>query len=213
MKNTTLSRNTLKINSKTHSKTHSKKNSKSNFARKDFKDFKDFKDLKDFTFKKLSKGKQSRNKPRTIKQFCEIYKKDITGKTNLPLFNSCKINQYCRKYKCKGIDNKFKNAQTKRLGNNYNTLLMSSLYSKCPSTMEDKNRKRCYTNAMKKFYKENALGEVYNKVLECDKNTCAKEKYIFNTNLFRIRKNKKMARFPKPLIIEDLPDKEMIEIN
>ena len=200
MKNTTLSRNTLKINSKTHSKKHSK----SNLPRKD---------IKDFTFKKLSKGKQSRNKPRTIKHFCEIYKKDITGKTNLPLFNSCKINQYCRKYKCKGIDNKFKKVQTKTLGNNYNTLLMSSLYSKCPSTMEDKNRKRCYTNAMKKFYKENALGEVYDKVIECDKKTCAKEKYIFNTNLFRIRKNKKIARFPKPLIIEDLPDKEMIEIN
>ena len=212
MKNNTLSRNTLKINSKKYSKKYSKKNSKSNFARKDLKD------LKDFTFKKISKetqskGKQSRNKPRTIKQFCEIYKKDITGKTNLPLFNSCKINQYCRKYKCKGIDNKFKKAQNKTLGNNYNTLLMSSLYSKCPSTIPDKNRKRCYNTAMKKFYKENALGEVYDKVLECDKKTCAKEKNIFNTNLFRIRKNKKIGRFPKPLIIEDLPDNEMIEIN
>ena len=61
--------------------------------------------------------------------------------------------------------------------------------------------------------KENNLGDVYDKVLECDKKTCAKEKKIFYTNLFRIHKNKKIGRLPKPLVIEDLPDKEMIEIN
>ena len=191
--------NTFEINSKINLP---------NFPRKNVNE-----DLEKFTFKKLTMGKKSKYKPRTIKQFCELYKKDITGKTNLPLFNSCKINQYCRKYKCKGIDNKFKNAQLKSLGNNYNTLLMSSLYSKCPSTMIDKNRKRCYNTTMKKFYRENNLGNVYDKVLECDKKTCSKEKKIFYTNLFRIHKNKKIGRLPKPLIIEDLPDTEMIEIN
>jgi hypothetical protein len=194
MENKTVSRNTSKTNSKTKV---------SNLPTT----------FKGFTFKKLTKRKKSVKKPRTIKQFCEIYKKDITGKTNLPLFNSCKINQYCRKYKCKGIDKKFKNAQIKSLGNNYNTLLMSALYSNCPSTMMDKNRKRCYNTTMKKFYKENNLGDVYDKVLECNKKTCAKEKKIFYTNLFRIHKNKKIGRLPKPLVIEDLPDKEMIEIN
>jgi hypothetical protein len=167
--------------------------------------------LKAFTFqtKKISKH----NKTRKIKQFCEIYKKDMTGNVNMPLFNSCKINQYCRKYKCKNIDNKFKASQTKKLGTNYNALLMSSLYSKCPSTMNDKNRKRCYTTNMKKFYKENNLEDVYNKVLECDKKTCAKEKEIFYKNLFRIRKNKKKIKAQTQIVIEDLPDKEMIEIN
>ena len=168
--------------------------------------------IKSFTFQKTSE--KSKLKPKTIKQLCEVYKKDITGKVNTPLYNSCKINQYCRKYKCKNIDKKFKNSQIKALGINYNTLLLSSLHNKCPSTMPDKNRKRCYNSTMLKFYKDNNLLSGYEKVLECDKKTCAKEKEIFNTNLFRIRnKGKKQIRIHKPLNIEELPDKEMIEIN
>lgn len=210
MENKILSRSTLKINSKANSKTNQNISSKKTLSNLPIKDLNDF---KNFTFKKLTKKQISKNTPRTIKQFCEIYKKNIIGKTNLPLFNSCKINQYCRKYKCKGIDNKFKKAQEKTLGNNYNTLLMSSIYSKCPPNIPDKNRKRCYNTAMKKFYKENNLDNVYDKVLECDKKTCAKEKQIFNTNLFRMHKNKKIAKKSQFLIIEDLPDNEMIEIN
>jgi hypothetical protein len=164
-----------------------------------------------FTFNKLTK--LSKKKPKTIKQYCEIYKNDITGKINMPLFNSCKINQYCRKYKCKGIDTKFKQAQIKKLGTNYNTLLMSSIYSKCPAEMSDNNRKRCTNKAMLKFYEDNNLGDVYKNVLECDKKTCAKEKQIFQNNLFRIRKHNKKIKIHKLLVIEDLPDKEMIEIN
>lgn len=199
MKKKTLSGNTLKINRQTRTTQPTPNNVPPI--------------VNNFTFKKLTRYKQSKNKPRTIKQCCDIYKKDITGKTNLPLFNSCKINKYCRKYKCKDIDNKFKKAQLKSLGNNYNTLLMSSLYNKCPLYMVDKTRKRCYNTTMKKFYKDNNLHEVYDKILECDNKTCVKEKRIFNTNLFRIRKNKKIGRLPKLLIIEDLPDTQMIEIN
>ena len=168
--------------------------------------------FKEFTFKKTSA--KSKLKPKTIKQLCEVYKKNITGKVNTPLYNSCKINQYCRKYKCSNIDKKFKDSQTTKLGINYNTLLLSSLHNKCPSTMPDKNRKRCYNSTMLKFYKDNNLLSDYKKVLECDKKICAKEKEIFNTNLFRIRnKGKKQIRIHKPLNIEELPDKEMIEIN
>jgi hypothetical protein len=168
--------------------------------------------IKSFTFKKTSA--KSKLKPKTIKQLCEVYKKDILGKVNTPLYNSCKINQYCRKYKCKNIDKKFKQAQINKLGINYNTLLMSSLYSKCPADMIDKNRKRCNNRAMMKFYEDNNLGSVYKSVLECDKKTCAKEKQIFHNNLFRIRnKHQKKIKLNKLLVIEDLPDKEMIEIN
>ena len=170
--------------------------------------------IKNFTFNKNTKQTQKHNKPKTIKQYCEIYKNDVTGKVNMPLYNSCKINQYCRKYKCKDIDKKFKQSQIKKLGTNYNTLLMSSLYNKCPAEMSDKSRKRCNNRAMLKFYEDNNLGSVYKSVLECDKKTCAKERKIFQNNLFRIRnkKNKKI-RIHKPLVIEELPDKEMIEIN
>ena len=173
--------------------------------------------LKAFTFKTNTKIKHTKvkhtKKPKTIKQFCEIYKKDITGKPNLPLFKSCQVNQYCRKYKCNDIDKKFIKQQQKQLGINYNTLLMSSLHSKCPATMLDKNRKRCYSSAMKKFYKDNNLISGYEKVLECDKKTCAKEKQIFNTNLYRIRTKGKKIRIPTPIKIEDMPDNQMIEIN
>jgi hypothetical protein len=91
---------------------------------------------------------------------------------------------------------------------------MSSLYNKCPVEMSDKSRKRCNNRAMLKFYEDNNLGSVYKSVLECDNKTCAKERKIFQNNLFRIRnkKNKKI-RIHKPLVIEELPDKEMIEIN
>jgi hypothetical protein len=66
---------------------------------------------------------------------------------------------------------------------------------------------------MLKFYEDNNLGDVYKNVLECDKKTCAKEKQIFQNNLFRIRKHNKKIKIHKLLVIEDLPDKEMIEIN
>lgn len=180
---------------------------------KDTKDTKDNINLKAFTLKKRTKGKHSRTKPKTIKQYCEIYKKDITGKPNVPLFKSCQINQYCRKYKCHDIDKKFIKQQQKQLGINYNTLLMASLYNKCPATMPDKTRKRCYSSAMKKFYKDNNLISGYEKVLECDKKTCAKEKQIFNTNLYRIRTKGKKIRIPQQIKIEDMPDNQMIEIN
>lgn len=163
-----------------------------------------------FTFKTQSSPK----KLKTIKQICENYKKDIIGNTNTTLYNSCKINQYCRKYKCKNIDKIFTNALTKKLGNNYNTLLMSSLYSKCPHTMQNKTRKRCISSAMKTFYKNNDLDNIYSKVLECDNKLCSKERKIFNTNLFRIRNKKnKFIHKPKSINIEELPDKEMIQIN
>jgi hypothetical protein len=65
-----------------------------------------------------------------------------------------------------------------------------------------------------KFYEDNNLDSVYKSVLECDKKTCAKEKQIFHNNLFRIRnKHQKKIKLNKLLVIEDLPDKEMIEIN
>jgi hypothetical protein len=168
-----------------------------------------------FTFRKDSKYNIINNKPKTIKQLCEFYKKDINNKINMPLYKSCKINQYCRKYKCNDIDKKFKNLQIKKLGTNYNTLLLSSLHNKCSSTLEDtKQRKKCYNSALLKFYKYHNLANDYAKVLECDKKTCAKEKKIFNNNLFLMHKKKqKNTKFLKLLKIEDLPDNQMIEIN
>ena len=78
--------------------------------------------IKNKDSKNNSKKNKSKKK-RTIKNNCENYKTNLFGNPNLKLYNSCKINQYCRKYKCKNIDKKFKDAQIKKLGTNYNTLL------------------------------------------------------------------------------------------
>lgn len=154
-------------------------------------------------------------KPKTIKKFCEIYKKDILGKPTPVLYKSCEVNKFCRKNKCGNIDNKFQKEIIKKLGSNYYILLMSSVNNKCPSTqLSDKIYKRCYKKATKKFYTDMDLGNIYNKVLECDTKTCKKEKDIFHTNLYRIvNKNRIRKTSNNPIIIEDIPDKEMIEIN
>ena len=156
---------------------------------------------------------------RGIEKYCSFYKNDITGKLNKQLYSSCKINKYCRKYKCKSIDEKMIKEQKKKLGQNYNTLILSSLRSACPITTDEdnyKNRIKCETKALHKFYKANNLNELYNKVIECDKKTCSKEKQIFNTNLFRQRQIR-LKKKQKEIIDADKymkqADQEMIEKN
>ena len=153
---------------------------------------------------------------RGIEKYCKFYKNDINGKLNKQLYRSCKINKYCRKYKCKNIDEKLISEQKKTLGQNYSTLVLGSLRSACPLIEEAKNRKKCESKALNKFYKENNMSELYNKVIECDKKTCSKEKQIFNTNLFRQRQLK-LKKKQKEVIDEDNfmeeADIEMIEKN
>ena len=167
------------------------------------------KDSKDVS----KKNKSKKIKKRTIKNNCENYKTNLFGKPNLKLYNSCKINQYCRKTKCKNIDKTFEKEKIKKLGNNNNVLLMNSVYKKCPITISENNRKRCYNKAIKQFYDVNNLGDSYNKILECDTKTCSKERQIFFTNLFRFNKNKKRIHHQKLINVEDIPDEEMIEKN
>jgi hypothetical protein len=156
----------------------------------------------------LQKLKKSDKK---IKEYCEFYNKDIFGNPAPELFNSCKINKFCRKTKCKNIDKKFKLAQIKELGSKYQARLASSVDKKCLHIVSNKNYKNCKNKATRKFYQENKLGELYDKMLECDNKTCAKERKIFYTNLFRINKKKKG---PKMLIDDELPpDQYLIETN
>ena len=163
------------------------------------------------TKSKHTKLSNKLKKKRTIEKYCSFYKNDITGKLNKQLYRSCKINKYCRKYKCKSIDEKMIKEQKKKLGQNYNTLILSSLRSACPITDEDnyKNRNKCETKALHKFYKANNMNELYNKVIECDKKTCAKEKQIFNTNLFRQRQIKLKKNKEKSLMLINLWNKKI----
>lgn len=163
--------------------------------------------------KKLGKGYSKKKK--TIKQFCENYKYNTFGKENKNLYESCKVNQYCRKYKCHNVDQRFNKQLFNKLGDNANNLLMGSIYRKCPVLMEDKKRRRCISNATNTFYKGIGLGDIYSQVVECDKKTCAKERQIFHTNIFRLNKNKNKTKFnaPKLINIEDIPDQQFIEKN
>ena len=47
--------------------------------------------------------------PKTINQFCGMYKKDILGNPTKDIYELCKINKLCRKIKCQNIDKKFHN--------------------------------------------------------------------------------------------------------
>jgi hypothetical protein len=164
---------------------------------------------------KKEKPKRDRRKGGkiTIKKYCDNYKHNYLDKQNKALYNACKINQYCRKNKCKDIDRKFDKIKSNKLGTNGNILLMTSITSKCPIEMSNKSRKKCLNKATKRFYEENDMGEIYRQVLECDKKICAKERQIFFTNLFRANKTKKRIRQPVQVSIEDIPDQQMIESN
>ena len=181
------------------------------------------------TKSKYTKSKHTKkSNKRGIEKYCNFYKNDINGKINKQLYRSCKINKYCRKYKCKSIDDKMSKQQLNKLGHNYNKLVLDSLHSACPISLEDnnnkdnkdnknnKNRKKCESKALKKFYKENSMDEIYSKVVECDKKTCSKEKQIFNTNLFR-QKQLKLKKKQRDIIdtehFMEEADVEMIEKN
>lgn len=68
---------------------------------------------------------------------------------------------------------------------------MSSITSSCPIEMSNKSRKKCLNKTTKRFYEENNMGDIYNQVLECDKQICAKERQVFFSNLFQANKTKK----------------------
>ena len=175
-------------------------------------------DLQKIVFKNSSRhtktnAKNAKNAKNVKNDICKNYKYDVLGKENKKLYNSCKINQYCRKYKCKNIDKKFNKAKFNKIGVNNDVLLMSSIFRKCPITMNEKNRQRCVKTATKKFYNSTKLGDMYNKVLECDKTTCANERKIFYKNIFRLVKTKKQIRSPPMINLEELPDEQMIEKN
>ena len=153
---------------------------------------------------------------RNIEKYCKYYKTDINGKINKPLYNSCKTNKYCRKYKCKNIDEKLIKGLTKKLGSNYNNLIVESLFNDCHMFDEKKERHKCENNALIKFYKTHDMNDIYDKVLECDNKTCSKEKKKFNTNLFNTNhlhfQKKQLDILEAQHNIEE-PDIEMIEKN
>jgi len=195
-----------KIKSKTKLQTQSQlqSNTKSNYSIS-------FKNLNKKPFikkmKHSAKLKGKKYKPRSVESYCgTFYKKDILGKVNKDLYKSCKVNKYCRKNQCDKIDENMVKEQENKFGKKYNMFIQGYLRQHCPLTVTNKNRQLCEKKTLKKFYEKYDMGELYNKLVECDKITCAKEKKIFYTNLFRTKQIKLKKK--QKIILADLEEQE-----
>ena len=137
------------------------------------------------------KKKIKHYKPRSVEAYCKAFHKfDINGKENKTLYNSCKIHKYCRKIKCKNIDSKIMKKTEKVLGPNYNYEIQSKLNKECQSIQSIKNKNKCEKKVLEKLYNNYNIRDLYDKLVECDKKTCIKEKKIFYNNLFRTKQIK-----------------------
>ena len=173
-------KNTKKNNIK-NTKKNNIKNTKKNSTLKNLSKKSYIKNLKH-----SAKNKKNIYKPRSVEKYCTaFYKFDINGKINKNLYNSCKIHKYCRKNKCKNIDDKMIREQEKRFGPQYNNLIQGMIRKNCPLTITKKNKIKCEKKVLKNIYKEYKMEDLYDKLNECDKKTCIKEKQIFYNNLFR----------------------------
>jgi hypothetical protein len=182
--------NLFNSNYKNTKKNTKNNNTKNNNTKKNTKKNSTLKHLSKKSYiKKLkhsSKNKKKIYKPRSVEKYCTaFYKFDINGKINKNLYNSCKIHKYCRKNKCKNIDEKMIKEQEKIFGPQYNNLIQGMIRQNCPLTISKKNKIKCEKKVLKNIYKEYKMEDLYDKLNECDKKTCIKEKQIFYNNLFR----------------------------
>lgn len=171
--------------------------------------------IKKIKYSAKQKAKLKNYKPRSVESYCKAFHRiDILGNINKNLYNSCKIHKYCRKNKCNKIDEKNSKELTKRFGKNYNIFIQGNLRKKCPLTVTSKNIKLCEKKTLKKMYDTYNMSDIYDKLNECDKNTCIKEKKIFYKNLFRTKqlKLKKKQRILLAIDKEkEKPDMDLIE--
>ena len=167
-----------------------------------------------YSAKLKANANRKKYKPRSVENYCKTFHKiDILGKVNKTLYNSCKIHKYCRQTKCNKIDDKNVKELTKKFGNNYNMYLQSHLKENCPSSISSKNIKRCENKTLKELYNKYGIVDIYNKLNNCNKVICAKEKKIFYNNLFRtkqikLKKNQRILLAQKDKLEE--PDMDLI---
>ena len=197
--NSKNTKKTLKSNTNTNKKKSKYSISFKNLNKKSF--------IKKMKYSAKIKAKDKKYKPRSVESYCgTFYKKDILGKINKDLYESCKIHKYCRKNKCDKVDEKMIKEQTNKLGKNYNMFIQGYLRQHCPLTVTNKNRQLCEAKTLKKFYEKYDMVDLYNKLIECDKLTCAKEKKIFYTNLFRTKQIKLKKK--QKIILAEIEEQE-----
>ena len=138
------------------------------------------------TSKHSKNSKNSKNtKPSKISKYCQNYYVDINGNTNNKVYKMCNKYSHCRKNRCKNIDARIEAKKESVFGKDYDNYIKSKIEKKCPLTLKTKQRKQCETRTLKKIYSNHNIINLYNKLLECNRKICLKDKRNFYNALFK----------------------------
>ena len=134
------------------------------------------------TSKTIKKSKSSKTKKNL---FCQNYYIDINNNKNNKVYKTCNKYYQCRKHKCNNIDARIEKKKENVFGKDYHNYIQSKIEKKCPLTLKTKQRKQCETRTLKKIYNKHKIINLYNKLLECNRKLCIKDKQIFYNTLFK----------------------------
>jgi len=138
------------------------------------------------TSKHSKNSKNSKNtKPSKISKYCQNYYVDINGNTNNKVYKMCNKYSHCRKNRCKNIDARIEAKKESVFGKDYDNYIKSKIEKKCPLTLKTKQRKQCETRTLKKIYSNHNIINLYNKLLECNRTLCLKDKRNFYNAMFK----------------------------
>ena len=131
-------------------------------------------------------SKNSKNtKPSKISKYCQNYYVDINGNKNNKVYKMCNKYSHCRKNRCKNIDARIEAKKESVFGKDYDNYIKSKIEKKCPLTLKTKQRKQCETRTLKKIYSNHNIINLYNKLLECNRTLCLKDKRNFYNAMFK----------------------------
>ena len=156
------------------------------------------------------------SKASKVSQLCQNYYIDLTGNKNNKVYKMCNKYNQCRKYKCNNIDARIEKKKEDLFGLDYDNYIQTKLEKKCPLTLKNKQRKKCETQTLKKLYSKHNIIKLYNKLLDCNKTLCFKDKQNFYNTM--LKKNTiKLTKSEKNRINEikkvQTPDPDMYLIK
>ncbi len=125
------------------------------------------------------------SKPSKTSNYCQNYYVDISGNKNNKVYKMCNKYSHCRKNRCKNIDARIEAKKEREFGKDYDNYIKSKIEKKCPLTLKTKQRKQCETRTLKKIYSNHNIINLYNKLLECNRTLCLKDKRNFYNTMFK----------------------------
>jgi len=138
------------------------------------------------TSKSSKSSKHSKNtKTSKTSKYCQNYYVDINSNTNNKVYKMCNKYSHCRKNRCKNIDARIEAKKESVFGKDYDNYIKSKIEKKCPLTLKTKQRKQCETRTLKKIYSNHNIINLYNKLLECNRTLCLKDKRNFYNAMFK----------------------------